>query len=130
MGESQIQVALDYGSFCFHGCAGKVTIGELGLTTIDYRVTGGDLVVVLRLNRVAVLRTTSARYRTASGIGVGSAVRTTTGTWNGFRRLSCAGGTTVWVRSGTTVVTRLHTAGGVVKSVELRLRALPHATTC
>ncbi len=129
MGESQIQVALDYGSFCFHGCPGRVTIGEHGLTTVDYRVPGGDLVVVLRFNRVAVLRTSSPRYRTSAGLGVGSKVPPSA-EWNGFRRAACADGSAVLTKSGRTVLTRLRAAHGVVTLVELRLRSLPPPKAC
>jgi hypothetical protein len=129
MGESQVQLALDYGSFCFHGCPGRVTIGEHGLTTVSYRVAGGELVIVLRFNRVAVLRTSSPRYRTAGGLGVGTKIPATR-SWNGFRAAACADGSAVWTKGGRSVLTRLRVAHGVVVTVELRLHGLPPPKTC
>jgi len=129
MGESQIQLALNYGSFCFRGCPGKVTIGELGMTTIAYRVPGGVLRIALFKNRIAVLETTSPRYRMPGNVGIGSKLAAGK-RWNGFRLQQCANGNGVWVRTGRAVTTSLFENRGVVKDVELRLRKLPPRRGC
>lgn len=129
MGESQVQLALDYGSFCLHGCPGKLTIGELGMTTVTYREAGGVLRAALLSNRVAVLATTSPRYRIAGRVGVGSKLATAK-RWNGFRFLGCADGSGSWLRSGRAVTTTLFVKRGVVDGIELRLRKLPSKAHC
>jgi hypothetical protein len=125
MGESHLQVALDYGSFCDKGCAGRVSVGRYGMTTVDYRVPGGHLVLAFRFNRIALIQTTSPRYRTATGVGVGARLPTAKSTWNGFKAGRCKDGSTVWTQAGKAVVTRLHAVSGVVKTVEMRVLSLP-----
>ncbi len=125
MGESHLQVALDYGSFCAKGCPGKVSVDKNGMTTVDYRVTGGHLVVAFRYNRVAVLQTTSPRYRTAAGVGVGAKLPTAKTTWRGFQSTRCKDGSALWTQTGKAVTTRLRTVGGVVTAVEMRVSSLP-----
>ena len=125
MGETHLQVALDYGSFCARGCPGKVSVGQYGMTTVDYRVPGGHLVLAFRFNRVAVLQTTSPRYRTAAGVGVGVKLPTTHTTWKGFRAAACHDGSALWTQAGKAVATRLRTVAGVVTAVEMRVLSLP-----
>jgi hypothetical protein len=79
MEETEAAVGYQYGSDCVKGCAGVEDGCVLGLTKCigpiyRYRVGGGYMRVGYNHGHVVLLETNSPHYRTATGLGIGSAI--------------------------------------------------------
>jgi hypothetical protein len=74
MGEAEQEVVYEYGDDCLSGCPGIQYGTNSGVTFFRYKVAGGELRVAYRSRHVIFVETTSPRYKTSTGLHVGSVI--------------------------------------------------------